>query len=88
MRLMWIILTITDGEKMSIYKRKPTHPGEILLKEFLESDSPGKTVSEKLDEIDSLLPAIIELNIKNYIDHQFLLNGIQVLRLHHQKILA
>ena len=37
---------------------------ENLLTDFLRSNSPGQAVAEHLDEIDSLLPALIELNIR------------------------
>lgn len=37
---------------------------EQLLHEVMHSGSPAKMVAERLDEIDALLPALIELNIR------------------------
>jgi hypothetical protein len=36
----------------------------VLLEKTVRSDSPAASVSEHLDEIDALLPAILELNIR------------------------
>ena len=36
----------------------------FLLEKIINSDSPAETVSRHLDEIDELLPALIELNIR------------------------
>lgn len=37
---------------------------QVLLDEVLQADSPAQAVAEHLDEIDTLLPALIELNIR------------------------
>lgn len=37
---------------------------EGMLREVFNSSSPGKVVSERLDEIDALLPALLALNVR------------------------
>lgn len=37
---------------------------EGMLREVLNSTSPGRVVSERLDEIDTLLPALLALNVR------------------------
>lgn len=40
------------------------HNAATLLDEIVHSDNPAEIVSKKLDQIDNLLPALIELNIR------------------------
>jgi tetratricopeptide (TPR) repeat protein len=51
------------GKPATIDEDKLQRAAEILEK-TIHSDSPAASVSENLDEIDALLPAIIELNIR------------------------
>ena len=50
-------------------RKVPINEGEMLaaaemLQEILESPSPAQIVSQRLDEIDNLLPALVEINIR------------------------
>lgn len=51
------------GKSSSIDEEQINQAAELLDK-TIHSDSPASSVSEHLDEIDALLPAILELNIR------------------------
>ncbi|HEX7555684.1 MAG TPA: hypothetical protein VF338_03590, partial [Leptolinea sp.] len=50
--------------KSSSIDEDQIHRASELLEQTIHSDSPASSVSEHLDEIDALLPAILELNIR------------------------
>jgi tetratricopeptide (TPR) repeat protein len=50
--------------KQTLISENEVRQAEQLLNEVMHSASPAKMVSDRLDEIDALLPALIELNIR------------------------
>ncbi len=57
------LLMRLTGRKVPISETEMIKAAE-MLQEILESDSPAQMVSQRLDEIDNLLPALIEINIR------------------------
>lgn len=57
------LLMRLTGRKVPVTETEMLKAAE-MLQEILESISPAQMVSERLDEIDNLLPALIEINIR------------------------
>ncbi len=57
------LLMRLTGRKVPITETEMRKAAE-MLQEILESPSPAQMVSARLDEIDNLLPALIEINIR------------------------
>lgn len=57
------LLMRLTGRKVPVTETEMLRAAE-MLQEILESTSPAQMVSERLDEIDNLLPALIEINIR------------------------